>query len=210
MDAPVRVRIERRRLVFAMTDHRLAIHASPKAAATAIRNACLAVQGIAVAAEADGQREAERWLVALEEVPSDCETVATVRHPVERVASLWADKVCGAGRMPGGLREAGVTRNMGLREFLRLIAWRWPDDPHAAPQSSLLAGLDRFRRRRIIRFEDLAGGWRALQQTYPFLPGLPVANATCSRLRAAALADREAVALATDLYRADMDAYGYG
>lgn len=181
----------------------LAVHATPKVAATSIRNAMLASIGVHVPAVADEQREA--WPYMHPKPPQGHYVVATVRDPIDRIASVWADKVMGDGRMPAGLREAGVVKKMSFLDFLLIIRKLCPNDPHVQSQGTLLGDV---KPDMIIKYEELDSGWMRLRQRY-LLPPLVQSNATPSRLKRKALASEECRVIAAVVYEEDRWRFGY-
>lgn len=196
------------RLVFPLPELKLAIHATPKCAATSIRNACLRVLGVHVPAEADGQKEAWPLLRHTSEIPPDHHFVLLVRHPVERVIAAWANKAMDPDtRINREMREAGVRKGMSFARFASLI---WVgglnEEAHTCRQVAFLP-FGRPTNNRVIKFEQLAEGWEALRRDYPALPSLPRSNPS-PPLPPGAI-DAESVAVLNDHFAADMKAFGY-
>lgn len=169
MSASSGIPVSRRRLWFLFEEHGIAIHATPKVAATSIRNACLQAKGIQAKPVADKQREAFRFLRATEELPEDTRRIATVRHPVDRAISTWRDKCMGDGRMPQGMKEAGIHKGMDLDSYIRRL---WVcRDVHTVPMSRLFPGSI-----PVVMYEHLDHMWEWMRSQVPDLPSLPVSN----------------------------------
>jgi len=200
------VSAENRRLVFIFPSHKLAIHCTPKAGFTSMKTACMATLGLTGSARGKG------LLLTWEEVPDDYVAVASVRHPVDRAISLWVNGVRDQPRrFSPGLAAIGIHPGMGFRDFVERLADGWPDDHHAAPQSTLFdPWADCGHTLRLLKFNKLGTEWEKLRKDYPLLAGLPHMNMSDPSAKRSAYSDLESIDILKCLYSRDMEEFGFG
>lgn len=143
----------------------------------------------------------------------ECYKLAFVRHPYERLLSLYADKLAPGRPFHERFRDYGLTPGVTMDELVDVVCSlkdRESDQHWRSQAYELFAGCQQVPN-RIWKTEELPHAWREVQlvcqRRHLFLPNLPVLNAT-NNARRPRLSVRQMIRL-EERYADDFQLLGY-
>jgi hypothetical protein len=127
---------------------------------------------------------------------------AFVRHPLDRLVSVWASRI----REPRKTfnRKLGLPARESFSSFVsRLDCGKTKESIHLAAQSDFVPGPA-----VVLRYENLDAGWEVIQESWPGMPDLRRVNRS-TRRAAAAHATQPAEVACRHLYAEDYRRFAY-
>lgn len=184
----------------------IAIACVPKVAHSAIKVAVLESYGLGPFDGAKGWKKHRRHPMLRLCHPSSkslkkCTVFAFTRHPLERLKSLWANRVL-IGRK-SFLRRAGrIKEGMPFEDFVlkAMTSMLVADDNHARTQSSCIP-----KNAKVFDYSQLDEAWKEIQKTWR-LPDLKPANVSAQK---PGTVSSEVMQKCRELYAVDYERFGY-
>jgi hypothetical protein len=152
---------------------KVAVVTIPKVAGSSIKAAVLEMRGVPIEGEDVPHRHDDLELCSVDDVPRDYWIFAFLRNPWDRLVSCYEQKICTWRCKKQGFNTLGCRQGMPFDEFLGVVCKKPRGNPHWQPQGEFIGQRDTLR---LYDFQDLARGWRHLQDIVKGLPALPHLN----------------------------------